>query len=311
MAIPPAKRPLVRKLVDPRLGRSVVMSGAPRRLTGDLYHVFLEAPWPILLATFAAYYAVANALFALAYLAGGDDLATAHPGSFPDAFFFSVQTMATIGYGEMVPQGLYANVLMTIEVLVGLVALAMVTGLTFAKFSRPTARVLFSRYAVIAPHDGVPSLMFRMANVRGNNVIEAEVHVVLARDETTAEGDSMRRFHDLDLLRRRSALFALSWTAIHPLTDRSPLHGATGAALEAAEAEIIVSLMGFDEQFSQTVHARHHYRSADIVWGARFADILVGTASGGRRIDYGRFHEVVPLPREAARTGPTRAPSRR
>ena len=277
----------------------------------DLYHFLLSSSWPRLLGILALGFAAVNVVFALAYLLHPGSIGHARPRSFADAFFFSVQTMATIGYGEMVPQGLYANVLMTIEVLVGLVALAMVTGLTFAKFSRPTARVLFSRYAVIAPHDGVPSLMFRMANVRGNNVIEAEVHVVLARDETTTEGDSMRRFHDLELIRRRSALFALSWTAIHPLTDRSPLHGATGAALEAAEAEIIVSLMGFDEQFSQTVHARHHYRPGDIVWGARFADILVRTASGGRRIDYGRFHEVVPLPREAARTGPTRAPSRR
>jgi len=277
----------------------------------DLYHFLLSSSWPRLLGILALGFGAVNALFALAYLLAPGSIGNARPGSFADAFFFSVQTMATIGYGELAPRGLYANVLMTIEVLVGLLAVAMLTGLTFAKFSRPTARVLFSRQAVVGPHDGVPSLMFRMANVRGNNVVEAQVHVVLARNETTAEGESMRRFHDLDLVRRQSALFALSWTAIHPITEKSPLHGATAAALEAAEAEVIVSLMGFDEQFSQTIHARHHYQPADIVWGARLADILVRTGRGARRIDYARFHEVVPLSLGAGRTGPTRAPSRR
>src|SRR5438477_495958 len=153
--------------------------------------------------------------------------------------------MATIGYGKLVPRMVFANVLVTVEALVGLFGVAMVTGLMFAKFSRPTARVLFSRQAVVAPHDGVPSFMFRMANARGNNIVHAQVQVVLAREETTLEGDRMRRFHDLVLLRPRSTLFSFSWTAIHPITEVSPFHGATPAALVAAEAEIVVSLMGY------------------------------------------------------------------
>src|SRR5205814_2817311 len=173
--------------------------------------------------------------------------------------------------------------------------LALVTGLMFAKFSRPTARVVFSRRAVIAPQDGVPSLMFRMANTRGNNIVEAQVHVVLARNETTVEGERMRRFYDLELARRQSALFTLSWTAIHPVTAASPLHTLGAAALEAAEAEIVVSLLGFDETFSQTVHARHRYQPGDIVWNARFADILFTGGDGRRRIDYSRFDEGLPL----------------
>jgi inward rectifier potassium channel len=259
----------------------------------DLYHHLLVSSWPRLFALVAALYLVANALFALAYLAQPGSLAHARRGSFADAFFFSVQTMATIGYGRIAPRTIWANGVVTVEALVGLLGLALVTGLVFAKFSRPTARVLFSRHAVVAPFDGTPSLMFRMANARGNGIVEAQVHVVLARNEVTAESEAMRRFHDLALARRQSALFTLSWTAIHPIADGSPLRGATPASLAAADAEIVVSLLGLDEHFSQTVHARHRYRAADIVWGARFADILRGQG----HIDYTRFHDVVPLSR--------------
>jgi len=266
-----------------------------RRLFDDLYHHLLSASWPRLLATMALLYLASNALFALVYLAQPGSIENARPESFVDAFFFSVQTMATIGYGKLVPRTVLANVLVTAEALFGLLAVAMATGLMFAKFSRPTARVLFSRRAVIAPHDGVPCLMFRMANARGNNVAHAQLDVVLAREETTLEGDRMRRFHDLTLLRPRSTLFALSWTAIHPITERSPLRGATSDSLGATQAEIVVSLMGYDESLAQTVHARHRYQPGDIAWGARFADILVTEPGGARRIDYARFHDVVPL----------------
>jgi len=266
-----------------------------RRLFDDLYHHLLSASWPRLLATMALLYLASNALFALVYLAQPGSIENARPESFVDAFFFSVQTMATIGYGKLVPRTVLANVLVTAEALFGLLAVAMATGLMFAKFSRPTARVLFSCRAVIAPHDGVPCLMFRMANARGNNVAHAQLDVVLAREETTLEGDRMRRFHDLTLLRPRSTLFALSWTAIHPITERSPLRGATSDSLGATQAEIVVSLMGYDESLAQTVHARHRYQPGDIAWGARFADILVTEPGGARRIDYARFHDVVPL----------------
>jgi inward rectifier potassium channel len=278
-----------------------------RRLD-DLYHHLVSASWPRLLTLLAGAFLGANALFAFAYLLQPEGIENARPGSLVDAFFFSVQTMGTIGYGKMVPRTFYTNALVTAEVFGGLLGLAMVTGLTFAKFSRPTARVLFSRQAVVSPHEGVPSLMFRMANARGNSIVEAQVHVVFAVNETTAEGVAMRRFYDLDLARRQSALFALSWTAIHPVTKQSPLHGATPSTLDAAEAEIVVSLVGLDETFSQTVHARHRYAARDIVWDARFADILVRGVDGRRSVDYAHFHEVVPLaaPREQAVPPPLR-----
>jgi inward rectifier potassium channel len=281
------------RLLQGNRAHELAFAGNHRTYFSDLYQFLLTTPWPRLLTTLGLVYLAINVLFALAYLLDPASIENARPGSFADAFFFSVQTMATIGYGKMVPRTLYANLLVTLEVLVGLFGIAMVTGLMFAKFSRPTARVLFSRMAIIAPRDAVTSLMFRMANSRGNNIVEAHVHVVLARNEVTVEGESLRRFYDLELVRGQSALFALSWTAIHPITARSPLQGATPASLAASGAEIIVSLLGFDETFSQTVHARHRYGPADIAWGARFVDILSRLPDGRQRIDYARFHDVV------------------
>jgi len=275
-------------------GVAVLRQGLERRWFRDLYHYLVIAPWPAVIFWIAAGFAAINAAFAAGYLLIGG-VANARPGSFSDAFFFSVQTMATIGYGKFAPRTLFAHILVTLETFVGLLGVAMTTGLTFAKFSRPTARVLFSRVAVVRPWNGIPSLMFRMANQRSNQIVEAHLHVVLARDETTAEGESIRRFHDLELTRRQNAIFALSWTAMHAITERSPLYGASSTSLAAAGAEIVVSLVGTDETFSQTVHARYSYVPDEIVWDARFVDIISQLPDGRRRIDYTRFHDVVPL----------------
>jgi inward rectifier potassium channel len=296
MTMPTSAPPTVRRVLDPRGGLTVVRRGVPPRRLHDLYHSLLNAPWPLLLASFAVGYVLLNALFAVAYLAGGDDITNAHPGSFVDSFFFSVQTMATIGYGAMVPRTLYANVLVATEAFLGVVSFALATGIFFAKFSRPTARILFSRVAVVAPRDGRRSLMLRMANERANQVAEAQVHVEFARTETTAEGEQVRRFYDLELVRTRTPIFILSWTVIHPITEASPLFGATDASLRECEGEIIVSVMGIDETFSQTIHARYSYVADEIVWDARFADIMSRLPDGRRHVDYTRFHEVIALP---------------
>ena len=257
---------------------------------GDVYHFLLRSSWRLDFACIAAVFLASNLAFAgLFSLTRGVANATT-PLQY---FYFSVQTMATIGYGHLVPRTLWAQVLVTAESFVGLMGLALATGMVFAKFSRPTARVLFSRRAVMTRRDGVPCLMFRMANQRGNQIVEARIHVVLARNETTLEGESLRRLYDLQMIRAQNALFALSWTAVHLLMEDSPLHRATSASLAAEEAEVIVSLTGLDETFSQTVHARHSYTADDIIWGARFVDILSRTPDGRRRVDYTRFHEVV------------------
>lgn len=296
MAIPRRRKPVpVRKLVDPQLGRTVVRHGAPTRPLGDLYHVLLNARWSSLMVVFAVYYVMANAAFALLYLLGGDDIANARVGSFADAFFFSVQTMATIGYGLEAPKTLFANVIVAIEAFVGVVSFALATGLFFAKFSRATARVLFSKVAVVGMRDGKPSLMFRMANERANQIVEARVDVALARTETTPEGEEVRRFYDLRLVRTRSPLFVLTWTVIHPIDETSPLYGATRESMVESEGEIIVSVTGVDETFAQSIHARWSYVPDEIAWGARFVDIMSTTPDGRRHVDYTRFHDVEPL----------------
>ncbi|PMB24517.1 ATP-sensitive inward rectifier potassium channel 10, partial [Fischerella thermalis CCMEE 5319] len=247
------------------------------------------------LGLIALFYLTTNALFALAYLAGGDCIANARPGSFLDAFFFSVQTLASIGYGAMFPKTTYANIIVTIEAMMGLVGIAVLTGLAFARFSRPTARVIFSRVAVIAPHNGIPTLMFRAANKRRNQILEAQLRVYLMRDEVTTEGQFIRRFHELNLLRNQTPSFTLSWTAMHPIDELSPLYGMTPESLVSTKTSIVVSLSGIDETVAQVLHARQTYAAHEILWNNQFVDIFYHTSDGHRYIDYNYFHDVVPL----------------
>jgi inward rectifier potassium channel len=275
-------------------GRDVVAIGLERRPFGDVYHVLLTVSWPALFAGAAAIYALVNAAFAAGYLALGDVIEHARPGSFADAFYFSVETFATIGYGNMAPVGDAANLLVVVEAFTGLALVALFTGLVFAKFSRPTARVLFSRAAVVTTYDGVPSLLVRMANERANQIVEARLTLSLVRDERTVEGHPVRRVHDLALRRPQNAFFALTWTAIHPITPESPLHGLDEAALAGSETSIVAILIGFDESFAQTVHARHAWRGDEVRFGHRFQAVLSLREDGRRQIDYRRFHEVEP-----------------
>jgi inward rectifier potassium channel len=268
-----------------------LIRGAPTGAFEDLYHFLVTSSWPALIGLIAAAFTIANLLFATGYYLD-QGIENARTGSFADMFFFSVQTMATIGYGKMEPVTLFSNILVSVEALTGLLALALMTGLVFSKFSRPTARVRFSRYVVIGPRDGTPSLMIRAANLRANRIVEAEIHVVLARQEVTVEGDTVRRLYDFPMTRSRSSMFALSWTAVHRIVEGSPLFGQTRESLADCAPEIIVSIIGLDETFSQTVHARHTYELDEIVWGARFADVLVLHPDGSRSVDYTRFDDV-------------------
>jgi inward rectifier potassium channel len=236
-------------------------------------------------------YVFLNLVFATIYFYT-HGIENARHGSFADAFFFSVQTMATIGYGKLVPITPLANVLVTIEALFGLLILAMATGVIFAKFSRPTARVLFSKPSIIEAYEGQPAFMFRMANERANQIVEAQAHVVLVRNETSLEGRPLRRMHEVKLVRSSSVVFTLTWTAIHIIDESSPFHGETAESLRAGEVEIVVSLVGYDETFSQTIHARHSYLAHEVFFGARFVDILSRLPDGRRQVDYSRFHDV-------------------
>ncbi|MDA0268266.1 MAG: ion channel [Cyanobacteria bacterium] len=269
--------------------------GDPHSPWRDPYHLLLKIPWWGFVGLLLLTYLFINAVFALAYWVGGDAIANAVPGSFSDAFFFSVQTMASIGYGAMHPQTNYANWLVVIESFAGLLFMAMATGMIFARFSVPTSRILFSHYAVIAPVDGVPTLMFRTANKRRNRILEAQLWVTLVRDEVTAEGDYFRRFYDLKLTRSHTPLFALTWTAMHPIDENSPLYKKSPESLHQTHSEIVVILTGIDETISQTIHARHSFISDEILWGYRFEDILGWTEDGRRAINYCSFDLVKPV----------------
>jgi inward rectifier potassium channel len=282
-------------VIAPNVG-AIERVGDSSRVWDDVYHRLLAAKWRWLLLTVLVVYLGMNAVFATLYLLGGDCLENARPGSITDAFFFSVQTMATIGYGKMVPRTPYANVVVSLEALFGLVSTAMATGLMFAKFARPSARVMFSSKALMVTRDGVDSLVFRMANARGNQIVEAALHVTLLRAEITVEGERVRRFHDLALARASNPVFVLSWTAVHPISRTSPLHDATPARLAEWDAAVIVSMVGMDETSGQAVHARHSYAASDLVWGERFVDIIEQLPDGRRRIHFERFNDTEPVP---------------
>ena len=203
-----------------------------------------------------------------------------------------MQTFATIGYGVMSPATIYANVLVTLEALVGIMLVALTTGVMFSRASRPTARVLFSKVVVIAPQDGIPTLMVRMGNERRSQILQAEVGMTIVRNERTLEGHYMRRFYDLRLARGRTPIFAMSFLAMHPITETSPLHGYTQEDLERQEVELLVTVTGLDETSSQTVHARASYLPSEVKFGYRYADVFGVTVDGRRAIDYGRFHDT-------------------
>ncbi|MCB9567774.1 MAG: ATP-sensitive inward rectifier potassium channel 10 [Myxococcales bacterium] len=263
-------------------------------LFGDFYHSVLSRSWLRHLSIACGIFLGANALFALLYLLDPGCIANAEAGSFADAFFFSVQTMSTIGYGAMTPVTRFANILVTFEALFGTLLVAGLTGVTFAKLARPTAKVLFTRWLVIQPRDGVPHLMVRMANWRHNNVVEARLRMFTLRMERTREGDTIRVPVELELVRNQTAVFWMSWTAMHRIDERSPLYGPDALdRLRAEGSEIFLIFTGIDDTFSAAIHARHRYQIDDIVAGARFADILKVLPDGTRLIDYHKFHEVV------------------
>jgi inward rectifier potassium channel len=257
----------------------------------DFYHLLLTVPlWRLMLTLTGGYLAI-NALFALAYMIVGG-VAGLRPGDYAAYFFFSVETISTVGYGQTWPHSFGAHVVMTIESFFGLYNLAIATGLLFARFSRPTARIMFSDRAVVTPVDGVPTLMFRAANRRRNRIVEAEVTLNLLRDGVTLEGATFRRFETLLTMRSRTPVFALTWTIMHRIDELSPLFGETAQSLAARRAEIVVVMRGLDETFAQTIHARGSYTPDEIVWDAKLVDIFTRDESGRAVIDYTHFHDI-------------------
>ena len=271
----------------------VTVVGARPHPLRDAYHVVLRMPWWALLLSIAATFLFLNALFALAYVATGG-ISGATPHSFRDAFFFSVQTMGTIGYGAMYPSSTGAHLLVVAESVVGLIMTALATGILFARFSQTTGQLVFSRSACISPMNGVPTLSFRIGNDRASTIFEAQVRVAVIRTERTAEGVVFYRLYDAVLARDRSPALARSWTVLHAIDDKSPLFGLSPGGCDEQELELAVSVVGTDDTSLQPVHARHRYPTRDILWGARLADVLSELPDGRLQLDIRLFHDVIP-----------------
>lgn len=300
---PPSPSAPVWKRSLARDGRfNTVRIGFESRPFGDVYHFLLAATWPQFLGLIGGAYLLANLFFAVLYYVGDNCILGARPDSFEDVFFFSIHTLATIGYGSMSPGTLYAHIVVTVEALVGLLGLAVGTGLMFARFSRPTARVVWSNVAVINHRNGVPNLVFRVANVRANQIVEASMRVVLLWFEITSEGERMRRFIDLPLVRAQNPIFALTWQVMHVIDASSPLAGKSIEELQEARAEILAMLVGIDSTLNQTIYARHSYEPRELVPNARFVDMIRELPSGEREIDLSIIHDYVPVEPPSART---------
>jgi inward rectifier potassium channel len=281
------------RITAPGADYAIHVVGEHRAPLRDFYYAVLRVPWWMTIAGISGGILAVNAIFALGYLFTGG-IAHARPGSFADAFFFSVETMGTIGYGAMYPDSTAANVLMVAESITGLTLLALATGLVFAKFARSSARLVFTERAVISPMGGVPALMFRVGNQRANQIIDARIRVVMIRTERLADGGTFYRMVDLKLQRERALSLSRSWSVIHPIDADSPFQGLTPEKTAEQEVELQVLVVGLDDILMQTVHAQHRYFASQIVWGARHADVLSEAPSGDLILDLRRFHDVEP-----------------
>jgi inward rectifier potassium channel len=279
---------------------NVVREGLNPLTSLSLYHDLLTTTWPRFLVMVVLFHLVTNAVFGLAYMACGpgalSGMTATSPGDrFLEAFFFSIQTFATIGYGVMSPRSLSAHVLVTVESLVGLLGFALATGLLFARFSRPTAKILFSDVAIITPYRGITAFEFRLANARSNELMDVQAKVLLSLFKPGRKG---REFLSLKLERDQVLFFPLSWTVVHPIDETSPLYGLGPEDLAAAQAEFLVLLTAFDETFSQTVHTRSSYLAEDVVWGATFTNVFKPARGDGKlAIDVGHLSEIQRMPR--------------
>ncbi|HZR60179.1 MAG TPA: ion channel [Xanthobacteraceae bacterium] len=263
----------------------------------DLYHRAMTVYWPAFFGSAAAIFLILNAVFAFLYWLGDKPIANV-PDNLPvplSMFYFSVETLATVGYGDMHPQTNYGHLVATVEIFTGMSFLAVMTGLIFARFSRPRARFVFARHPVVAVRQGQRTLMIRVANARHNTISQATARLWFIRQETTKEGDTTRRFYELILDRTEHPMFALSWTIFHVIDETSPIYRLGREELAAAEAALILNVSGVDDNSAQRLYARQLYAEEDIRWQHRYVDITSDSPEGRLVLDYAKFHEVMPL----------------
>ncbi|UGY02360.1 ion channel [Bradyrhizobium quebecense] len=273
--------------------REVVTEGLELSFWADISHRCMTASWPALIGGAALVFITFNAVFALLYWLGDHPIANVPDGQYIDYLYFSIETLSTAGYGDMHPQTHYEHFIATIELFTGIFSMSLMTGLIFARFSRPSARLLFADNPVISDHEGQLTLMIRLANERHNIIANATARLWLFKNGVSKEGMPYRRFYELPLLRSESPALALSWTLFHVIDQDSPLHGLDAAELKAVNAGLGLFVSGYDDVAAQTVHARKSYENSDVRFGHRYAEILQTTDDGRLRIDYSRFHETI------------------
>ena len=275
-------------------GREIVVAEGQRLgFWADISHRCMTASWPAFIGGAVLVFVVFNAIFAAFYWIGDQPIANVAGGAYIDYLYFSIETLSTAGYGDMHPQTHYGHFVSAVELFTGIFSMSLMTGLIFARFARPHARLLFADNPVISNHEGKPTLMVRLANERHNIIGNATARLWLLRNEVSLEGRSFRRFYELPLLRNEHPALALSWTLRHVLDEQSPLSGLNAEDLGAANASLVVVVSGYDVVAAQIVHARKSYDYSDIRFGQHYADILGTTEDGRIRIDYGRFHETI------------------
>jgi inward rectifier potassium channel len=261
----------------------------------DIYHLILTLTWPQFAGMVLGIYLCINLIFATLYFLGGNCIAELTPGSYTDDFFFSVETLATVGYGHAYPATLYGHCVATLEILVGLFGLAVLTGLIFVRFSRPTARIRFSTVAVVAPFDGTPTLMVRLANLRHHAMVEAEFRLLFMRSELTKEGEDVRRFYPLRLQFDHLISFPAALTLRHVIDEASPLHGLTAEDLKLTDSRMLVSIVCVDPVIQAPVQSQTEYVHEQIAWNRRFAEIYTEDAAGRYTVDYSKFDDTIDL----------------
>ncbi len=273
--------------------REIIAEGLSLSFWADISHRCMTASWPAFIAGAALVFLAFNAVFALFYWIGDQPVANVPGGAYIDYFYFSIETLSTAGYGDMHPQTHYGHLIATVELFTGIFSMSLMTGLIFARFARPNARLLFAENPVISNHEGKPTLMIRFVNERHNIIGNAAVRLWLLREIVSKEGQSQRRFYELPLVRNEHPALALSWTIYHVLDEDSPLHGLDAEDFRTIKLSLVVVVTGYDVVAAQTIHGRRTYDHTDIRFGRRYADILEDSEDGRIRINYGKFHETL------------------
>ena len=276
--------------------REIETRGLAEGFWSDLYHRSLTVYWPVFFATAAAIFIGLNAVFALIYWLGDAPIANTNPAiPLPlNLFYFSIETLATVGYGDMHPETNYGHLVATVEIFTGMSFLAVMTGLIFARFSRPRARFIFAQHPIVGQNLGKKMLMIRVANERHNTISQATARLWMLRLEDVDKGAQIRRFYELKLDRSEHPMFSLSWTLFHSIDKTSPLHGLTADDLAQTDAALVLNLSGVDDNSAQHLYARRIYSHNLIRWNYRYRDITSYSDEGRLLIDYGLFHEVLP-----------------